>query len=346
MKYALLSESDRKVSKICLGTMTFGEQNTQKEAHQQLDLAVDYGVNFIDTAEMYSSPARAETQGDSERIIGRWLKGKALRDRLMVATKITGPLEYFKYIRDPLNFSPSQIRTALEQSLDRLQTDYIDIYQLHWPERKTNFFGARGYEHIPDDSWTDNFGEILFTMDQLIKEGKIRQFGVSNETPWGLMHFIRLAEREGLPKPVTIQNPYSLLNRTYEIGLAEISMREQVGLLAYSPLAYGWLTGKYHDGSDVQNSRITRFPKLARYNHPLASAAAGRYAQLALDHGLRPAQMALAYLLAKPFVGSVIIGATTTRQLKENIMSTELSLDDKIIEEIDAIHKAVPNPAP
>jgi len=346
MQYTTIPGTTTKISRICLGTMTFGEQNTEDEGHQQLDLAVHHGINFIDTAEMYSSPARQETQGDSERIIGRWLKKGADRSRLVVATKITGPQDYFKYIRNPLNYSPGQIRTAVEQSLTRLQTDYIDIYQLHWPERKTNYFGQLGYNHDPSDTWTDNFFEILHTMQQLIKEGKIHHFGLSNETPWGLMHYLHLAKQHDLPKPVTIQNPYSLLNRTFEIGLAEISVRERVSLMAYSPLGYGLLTGKYHDGSDVRNCRIKKFPKLSRYSNKLSFETAAKYVALAKEHHLKPSQMALAYLLTKPFVGSVIVGATNNEQLLENIQSVDLTIDKEVTREIELIHKSTPNPAP
>jgi aryl-alcohol dehydrogenase-like predicted oxidoreductase len=346
MKYTKFHQTDLKVSRICLGTMTFGEQNTEEEAFEMLDYSVASGINFLDTAEMYASPARAETQGDSERLIGRWLKLRGQRDKWVIATKITGPLDYFRYIRDPLDFSPQSIRHALEESLKRLQTDYVDLYQLHWPERSTNFFGKRGYEHDPEDRWTDNFREIIQTMDVLIREGKIRHYGVSNETPWGLMHFIRLAEQTGLPRPVSIQNPYSLLNRTFETGLAEICIREGVGLMAYSPLAYGLLTGKYHDGSDVSHARMTLYPKLNRYHKEAAFHAAERYIDIAKKFGLSAAQMALAFINSRAFLLSNIIGATTLRQMEENIASIDLELEEGVIEAIDAVHDEMPDPAP
>ncbi len=346
MKYTKISQTDLLVSRICLGTMTFGEQNTEKDAFDQLDYSVANGVNFIDTAEMYSSPARPETQGNSERIIGRWLKSRNSRADLVVATKITGPLEYFKYIRDPLSFSPQQIRSALEGSLRRLQTDYIDLYQLHWPERRTNFFGRRGYVHEPDDMWQDNFLVILQTMDMLINEGKIRHFGVSNETPWGLMRYIELARQHRLPSPVSIQNPYCLLNRTFELGLAEISIRENAGLLAYSPLAYGLLTGKYHKGADISAGRMTLFPKLDRYSNKRAFETAGLYVKVASRYGLSAAQMALAFVTSRPFLTSAIIGATNLDQLEENITSLDLELSEEILKEISAIYEQHPDPAP
>ncbi len=346
MKYYQIKGLPEKVSRLCMGTMTFGEQNTEKEAFQFLDYAIGEGVNFVDTAEMYSSPARAETQGRSERIVGNWMKERGNRGGITLATKITGPMDYFKYIRNPLNYSPEQIRSALEGSLKRLQTDHIDIYQLHWPERKTNFFGTLGFQPDPDDRWEDNFHEILHTMNGLIKEGKIRHFGVSNETSWGLMHYIGLARLLDLEGPVTIQNPYSLLNRTFEVGLAEISWREQVPLLAYSPLAYGLLTGKYHDHSDVSKSRLKLYPQLSRYSNDKAFEAAGRYISLARAHGLKPAGMALAFLLTRPYVASCIIGATKMEQLKENISSVDEVLDEEVIKAIDEIHRDIPNPAP
>ena len=266
MIYSELGNSGIKVSKICLGTMTFGEQNTEKEAHQQLDYALDIGINFIDTAELYSVPGRQETQGSTERYIGSWLKSRTDRDKIVLATKIAGPNPGLSYIRNPLNFSKEQLNIALEGSLKRLQTDYVDIYQLHWPERKVNSFGKLGYEYDAEESWKDNFLEVIKNLNELIRSGKIRHWGLSNETPWGLMNCLRIAERHGLPKPISVQNPYNLLNRSFEVGLAEISIREGVGLLAYSPMAFGLLSGKYHNGTDVQKSRLTLFPNFSRYS--------------------------------------------------------------------------------
>ncbi len=346
MKYFQINNLPKKVSRICLGTMTFGEQNTEEEAHQFFDYAFEKGVNFIDTAEMYSSPARAETQGSSEAIIGNWMKERGNRKEIILATKITGPLDYFKYIRDPLNFSPGQIRAALEGSLRRLKTDYVDIYQLHWPERKTNFFGKLGFEPDPEDRWIDNFAEIIRTMNDLIREGKILHFGVSNETAWGLMHYIHLAEQLGLEKPVTIQNAYSLLNRTFEVGLAEVAWREQVPLLAYSPLGYGLLTGKYHNQSDVSHSRLKLFPQLSRYSNDRSYEAAGKYIALAKSNGLNPANMALAFILSRPYVASCIIGVTRMEHLIENLLAVDVVLSDDVLKAIDDIHHDRPNPAP
>jgi aryl-alcohol dehydrogenase-like predicted oxidoreductase len=266
MIYTSLGKTELKVSKICLGTMTFGEQNSEIEAHEQLDYAVDQGVNFIDTAELYSIPGRKESQGTTERFIGSWLKNRRDREKIILATKVTGPSAGLSFIRNPLNFLNEQINVAIDGSLQRLQTDYVDLYQLHWPERKVNNFGKLGYEFDANEEWEDNFLEIINSLHTLIKQGQIRHWGVSNETLWGVMNFLRKAEQNGLPKPITIQNPYNLLNRSFEVGLAEVSIREDIGLLAYSLLAFGLLSGKYHNGSDVQNSRIKLFPRLPRYS--------------------------------------------------------------------------------
>lgn len=285
MKYTQLGNTGLEVSKICLGTMTFGEQNTEKEAHEQLNYAIEKGVNFIDTAELYSVPGRKETQGSTERYIGTWLRNRTDREKLILATKIAGPNPGLSYIRNPLNFSREQINIAIDGSLKRLQTDYIDIYQLHWPERKVNSFGKLGYEYDENEVWEDNFAEVIYSLNELVEQGKIKFWGVSNETPFGVMNFIRRAEQHQLPKPLTIQNPYNLLNRTFEIGLAEIAIRENVGLLAYSPMAFGLLSGKYHDGSDVSQSRINRFPQLPRYSSEVVFDVAGRYVEIAKNMG-------------------------------------------------------------
>lgn len=346
MKYNKLGTTGLDVSVICLGTMTFGEQNTEAEAHEQLDYALDNGVNFIDTAELYAVPSTKENNGVTEKYIGTWLKNRADRDKIVLGTKIAGPSPNLTYIRPELNFSKEQINTAVEGSLRRLQTDYIDLYQLHWPERKVNFFGKRGYNHSANDPWEDNFHSILETMESLVKAGKIRHFGISNETPWGLMRFIQLAEKHGLPRCVSIQNPYSLLNRTFEVGLAETAIREQTGLLAYSPMAFGLLSGKYHKKQDTETSRLNRFKVMARYNGENSYKATEAYLKIAEKHGLSLAQMALQFINTRPFITSNIIGATTMEQLKENITSTEVDLSKEILKEIEAVHELIPNPAP
>ncbi len=346
MKYTKLGNTGIEVSKICLGTMTFGEQNTEEEAHEQLDYAVDQGINFIDTAEMYSVPGRKETQGSTERFIGSWLKNRSDRDQLIIASKVTGPSAGLTHIRNPLNFSRDQINTAIEGSLKRLQTDYIDIYQLHWPERNVNNFGQLGYKHDENEQWENNLLEVVESLNELKKEGKIRYWGLSNETPWGVMSFIRKAEENSLTRPLTIQNPYSLLNRTFEVGLAEISMRESIGLLAYSPLAFGLLSGKYHNGAVVHNSRLKLFPKLSRYSSEWVHEVAGKYIEIASSSGYSPAQMALSYVNSRPFVWSNIIGATTMDQLAENIESIHITLENDVINALENVHKLHSNPAP
>ncbi len=345
MQYTQLGSTSVEVSTICLGTMTFGEQNTEAEAHEQLNYAIDQGINFIDTAELYAVPSTKENNGLTEEYIGTWLKDRPDRDQLILATKIVGPGN-MPYIRKTLNFTPEQIHTAIDGSLRRLQTDYVDLYQLHWPERTTNYFGKRGYQHDPNDAWEDNFLEILETMNDLVKAGKIRYFGISNETPWGAMRFLQLAEQHNLPRCVSIQNPYSLLNRTFEVGLAEIAIREQVGLLAYSPLAFGLLSGKYHRGTDSKRDRINKYSRMARYNGEKTREAAGKYVELAEAHGLSPTQLALAFINSRPFLTSNIIGATNMEQLKENIGSVDIQVDDDVLKAIEQMHEAIPNPAP
>ena len=345
MEYQQLGYTDLNVSRICLGTMTWGRQNTEAEGHQQLDYALDRGINFIDTAEMYSVPGSRETQGSTERIIGTWIAARRNRDRFVLATKVTGP-SGMTWIRNPLRFDPASLRTALDGSLQRLQTDYVDLYQLHWPERNVNNFGQRGYVHDPNEEWKDNFLEILQTMQHFVDEGKIRHFGVSNETPWGLMRFLQLADQHGLPRCVSIQNPYSLLNRTFEVGLAEVALRERCGLLAYSPLAFGLLSGKYHRDGDTERSRINLFPQMSRYNSEPSYKATEKYLRIAEAHDLHPAQMALAYVNSRPFLSSNIIGATTMEQLRENVDSIALRLSEEVLEEIEEVHKLIPDPAP
>ena len=346
MQYNLLGNSDLNVSKICLGTMTFGQQNTEAEAHEQLDYAVSEGVNFIDTAEMYSVPCKAETHGSTERFIGTWLAKRTDRKDLIIATKIVGPNPNLTFIRNPLNFSNESIDTAIEGSLKRLQTDYVDLYQLHWPERSTNCFGKLGYTDEPEDPWEDNFLEVITKLDGLVKEGKIRYWGLSNETAWGTMRCLQLAEKHNLAKPISIQNPYGLLNRSYEVGLAEVSMRENIPLLAYSPLGFGVLSGKYRSGEVPKKSRLDLFPRFARYSGEPSTQAAEMYFQIAEKYNLSPVHLALAYVNTRPFVGSDIIGATTMEQLKENIASIHTTLSEEMIKELDKVQSVISNPAP
>ncbi len=347
MEYRPLGHTDIEVSVICLGTMTFGEQNSEQEAHEQLDFAVDHGVNFIDTAELYSIPPRAETYGRTESIIGNWLARGGRREKVFLASKIAGPGEgWIDHIRDGrTRYNHTTILDALDASLKRLNTDYIDLYQLHWPERKTNFFGRLGYEP-QEEQEEPRIEETLRAIEEAVKAGKIGHVGLSNETPWGVMRFLCAAEAHGLPRVVSVQNPYSLLNRTFEIGLAEVAHREKAGLLAYSPLGFGVLSGKYLEGENPQGARLTRWPDYDRYSNPQAVAATGAYVQLAQQHGLDPAQMALAYVNSRPFVTSNIIGATTMAQLESNIASAELTLTGEVLEGIEAIHTRHPNPSP
>ncbi len=347
MKYNQLGKSGLEVSKICLGTMTFGEQNTEAEGHEQLDYALAQGINFIDTAELYAVPANPATQGKTEEIIGTWLRARGNRSQFILATKIAGNLPFAGHIRQPLGYQRHMLEEAIGNSLRRLQTDYIDLYQLHWPNRKTNFFGQRGYIHREDDPWEDEFLDILQSMDSLIKSGKIRHWGVSNETPWGLMRILHLADKHGLPAPVSIQNPYSLLNRTFEIGLAEICHREQIAMLPYSPTAFGLLSGKFHRGEDTPQDRMNQFAaQLPRYKGETAWEATGHYLAIAEKHGLNPIQMALAFVNDRSFVCSNIIGATSLKQLSENIDSIDVQLSSEALQEIEAVHNRMPNPAP
>jgi aryl-alcohol dehydrogenase-like predicted oxidoreductase len=345
MKYTTLAGTDIKVSKICLGTMTFGNQNTEPEGFDQMDLALEKGVNFFDTAELYPVPANAKTQGETERIMGNWFHKTGNRSKIILATKAAGPGAYTAHIRDNISFNKKNITEALDNSLKRLQTDYVDLYQLHWPERMTNFFGQRGYFHNPKDPWVENFEEALETLDELIKAGKIRKIGISNEAPWGLMRYLELSKK-GLPKTITIQNPYSLLTRVFEIGNSEICLRENVGLLAYSPLGFGRLTGKYRGGHNLDKARLTVFPNMARYNSDQSIEATERYYQIAQNYGISLTQMALAFVNQQPFLTSNIIGATNLDQLQENIGSIELSLSKELLKEIEVVHSQIPNPAP
>ncbi len=347
MQYRQLGRTGERVSAICLGTMTWGQQNSEAEAHDQLDIARERGINFIDTAEMYPVPPRAETQGLTERYIGTWLAKRGDRDQIHLATKVSGPSKNLDWVRGGPQLTPRHIRQALDESLQRLQTDYVDLYQIHWPARSTNFFGKLGYQ--PADEAGDaleGIEETLDTLAQLVEEGRVRHIGVSNETPWGVMQYLRLAEEKGLPRIVSIQNPYNLLNRTFEIGLAEVAHREHAGLLAYSPLAFGVLTGKYAGGAQPEGARLTQFPAFTRYAGDEAASAVEAYNALAREHGLSPAQLALAFINTRAFVTSNIIGATTREQLEENTASIDVRLDDDTIAAIEAIHRRCPNPAP
>ncbi|MBF0246575.1 MAG: NADP(H)-dependent aldo-keto reductase [Alphaproteobacteria bacterium] len=351
MEKSRLGRTDIQVSRICLGTMTWGEQNTREEAFEQMDIALDRGVNFFDTAELYAIPPRVETYGATERIIGEWFRARGRRDRVVLASKVAcrnaiGRGPQVAYMREgEMRLDRANITAALDASLKRLQTDYIDLYQVHWPERPCNMFGQLGYDQGAGDDTTPIL-ETLEILDELARAGKIRAIGVSNETPWGVMRYLHLAETRGLKRVVSVQNPYNLLNRTYDIGLAEVSLREDCGLLAYSPLAFGALSGKYLNGAKPAGARMTLWPFYARYTNPQAEAATARYARLAGDHGLDPAQMALAFVTARPFLTANIIGATTRAQLESNLDSVNVALSAEVLAEIEAIHAAIPNPAP
>ncbi|WP_447927166.1 NADP(H)-dependent aldo-keto reductase [Vreelandella sp. EE27] len=331
------------VSRLCLGTMTYGEQNSEAEAHEQLDRAVAFGINFIDTAEMYPVPPKAETQGLTERYVGSWLKARGARDDVVLATKIVGP--GVEHIRGGSRMDRAHIHQAVDASLARLQTDYVDLYQLHWPERKTNFFGQLGYT-VADDNDATQLKETLEALKELVDAGKVRAIGLSNDTPWGVMRMLQLADEFDLPRVASVQNPYNLLNRSFEVGLAEIAHREDVGLLAYSPLAFGVLSGKYLDGARPAKGRLTLYERFKRYTSPQAEEATQAYVSLAQKHGLDPAQMALAFINSRPFLTSNIIGATTMEQLEANLASESLKLDDEVLEGIDEIHRRISNPSP
>lgn len=345
MKNIILPNTNLEVSEICLGTMTFGNQNSEVEAHQQLDYAFDRGVNFLDTAEMYPIGGNEHIFGSTERFIGTWLaKNKHKRDKMVVATKIAGPNRGMGYIRKPLDFSKKSIHEAVELSLKNLQIDCIDLYQMHWPERVMNMFGKRGISDI-DANWQENIFEVLTVFEGLIQEGKIKHIGVSNENPWGVMKFLNEAEKHNLPRIATIQNPYSLLNRLFEVGLSEICMRENVGLLAYSPLAFGFLTGKYLNGTPT-NSRMGTFPNFVRYTNENCYKVTKMYQDLAHSLGLTLTEMAIAFVHHQKFVTSTIIGATSLDQLEENINAFDVRLTDDVLNQIEKIQELIPNPAP
>jgi aryl-alcohol dehydrogenase-like predicted oxidoreductase len=346
MEYIKLGKTDIDVSRICLGTMTWGEQNTEAEAHEQLDYAIDAGINFIDTAEMYPVPPTEKTQGLTETYLGSWLAKRQDRDKLIIASKVAGPAMFVPYLRNgQTGLDKKNIHQALDASLKRLQTDYIDLYQMHWPDRDTNYFGKLGYYHAPEKDGAQ-IAETLDALDGLVKEGKIRMVGISNETPWGCAEYLRVAREQSLPRLVSIQNPYNLLNRTFEIGLAEFAHREQVSLLAYSPLAFGVLSGKFLNGARPAGTRLVLWDRFSRYTNPQADAATEAYVKLAKDNNLDPAQMALAYINSRPFLTSNIIGATSMEQLKSNIDSIDIKLTKKIIRAIESIHEKFPNPSP
>lgn len=344
MEYNFLPGTQTKVSKICLGTMTWGRQNTEQEAHDQMDYAYEQGINFFDTAELYPIPPRQEEQGDTERFIGTWFKKTGLRDKIVLASKIAGPAAFTKHIRTDKSYSKQTIDIAIEKNLKRLQTDYIDLYQLHWPERPTNYFGKRGYNFKRGDLWKQNFEEILDALNTHVKKGNIRYVGLSNETPWGTMGFLR-ASNTNRPRVRTIQNPYSLLNRTFEVGNAEVCHRENVGLLAYSPLAFGVLSGKYRGGQRPEQARLTLFPHYDRYSSDPCRSAVELYHGLAERNGLTLTQLSLAFVNDRPFVTSNIIGATTLLQLEENIGTARIRLNDEVLEAINSIHETIPSPS-
>ena len=342
MKYKKLANTELEVSLICLGTMTYGEQNNEKEAHEQLDYSLSEGINFIDTAEMYAIPPREETQGTTEQIIGNWLSKRKDREKIILATKVAGP--GMEYLRGGSSLSKKHILQAVDDSLKRLQTDYIDLYQVHWPERKTNFFGRLGYEYSNEVGIS--IEETLDAMSTLVKSGKVKHIGISNETPWGTNKYLQLAKDAGHEKIISIQNPYSLLNRIYEVGLAEISQHENIGLLAYSPLGFGQLTGKYINKTE-KNTRLGLYGDwFTRYSNENCLNAVKEYSKIANKYNISLTHLALAFVNTRPFVASNIIGATTMKQLKENIESININLSEELLEEINEVHLNQPNPAP
>lgn len=347
MQFNELAKTGLQVSKICLGTMTYGEQNTETEAHEQLDYAVSQGINFFDTAEMYPVPPLEHTQGKTEEYIGSWFKKAGKRKEIILATKVAGP-GMMPYLRGGVQLIPEQINTALEASLKRLQTDYIDLYQIHWPARNTNYFGPLGYEHNEDIS---NLADVTLMEDayacliKAVEQGKVRHLGISNETAWGAMQYQLLAKKNNWSSMVSIQNPYSLLNRTYEVGLAEVSHRENMGLLAYSPLGFGMLSGKYMNSSPA-NARLTLYERFTRYSNKEGVRATTAYVDLAKQCGYTPTQMALAFVNTRPFVTANIIGATSMQQLRENIDSINVKLTEEVLEKIEQLHVSHPNPCP
>jgi aryl-alcohol dehydrogenase-like predicted oxidoreductase len=346
MKFKKLSKTDIDVSLICLGTMTWGEQNSQEEAFSQMNYSVDAGINFFDTAELYAVPPKADTYTKTETMIGNWFQEKKNRDQIILATKISGPGP--SWIRGGgKQYNEQSISEAIEGSLKRLKTDYIDLYQLHWPERTTNFFSKLGYKHDKKEDEWNSFESILTVLKKFVEQGKIRHIGLSNETPYGLSKYLNLSETLNLPRVVSVQNPYSLVNRTYEVGMAEISIRDQAGLLAYSPLGFGVLSGKYLNNQMPEGSRLKLYgSSFPRYQGTRTSRAVEEYFLIAKKHNLSLTQMSLAFVNQQEFVTSNIIGATTLDQLKENIDSININLSAEVLEEINIIHNENPNPAP
>ena len=344
MNYKKLGNTELKVSTICLGTMTWGEQNSEKEGFEQMDFALSQGVNFWDTAELYSIPPKKNTYGKTEEVIGNWFEKSKKRSEVILATKIAGP--GLSWIRNgEYQYNKKSILEAVDNSLKRLKTDYIDLYQLHWPERSVNSFGKLNYEHI-EKEW-NSFEKVLENLKKYIDQGKIRYVGLSNETPWGVSKFLQLSKELKLPRMMSIQNPYNLLNRSYEVGLAEVSIRDQIGCLAYSPLASGYLTGKYRNGNLPKGSRIERDGDFwTRYQKPNMEKAVEEYCKIAKKHNINFTQMSLKFCEIQPFMTSVIIGATKMEQLKENIESVNIKLSDELIKDLNDIQKIYPNPCP
>ncbi len=349
MEYRQLGNTDLQVSLLCLGTMTWGEQNTLSQGFEQMDYAIEQGINFFDTAEMYAVPPKAETYGRTEEIIGEWLVSRRKRDRVILASKVAGKTTMNWIRRGSNQLDRPNITEALENSLKRLKTDYIDLYQLHWPDRPTNRFGKLGFAYAADDlpsGEVEKMHEILTVLGEFIDAGKIRTVGLSNESPWGVMTYLRLAEKYSLPRMVSIQNAYNLLNRKFEVGLSEIAVRENCGLLAYSPLAAGTLTGKYLGGNIPHGSRRSLDSRSSRYDNPQGESATKSYLEVAKRHNLDPAQMAIAFVNQQPFVTSNIIGATSREQLKTNIGAINVKLSEEALKDIEAVHKENPNPCP
>ena len=345
MKFRKLGTTDIDVSLICLGTMTWGTQNTEKDAFEQMNYAVSKGINFFDTAELYSVPPTSESFGKTEIMIGNWFQKRKNRDKIILASKVAGP--GCDWIRGGgNNFDEKKIGEAIDGSLKRLKTDYIDLYQLHWPERSTNFFGRRDYLFNNKEGNWNSFESILEALKKFIKSGKIRYIGMSNETPYGLSRYLEISKNKGAPRMMSVQNPYNLVNRTYEIGMSEISIREKCGLLVYYPLAAGGLSGKYRNGKMPKDSRMALFKGWERHLNPLAMEAYDKYYKLAKDFNLTMVQLAQSFVNSRPFVTSNIIGATTMDQLKENVESINIEFTDEMMDRVNEIHNNNPNPSP